>query len=419
MSVDDQLESATPEEIQQEQMAYAVRTERMASLWRKHDVDQARATACPQQFYVDLTEQSPVVYDEDEDVYQLLKMEDILFVNRHPETEQNAKFLGSTRPAIPLGLDGAPHRKYRKLLDPVFAPKQVAPLAEPVRQLANDLIDGFIERGTADAYHDWAEPLPSTVFLTILGLPSDELSDFIRFKNLILGNEELQRIPPDEQVARRIEAVMWIHSYFNSALDDREASGEPGDDLIGMLLTTEVDGDRLTREDIVDILGLLVIAGLDTVAASLACFLSYFARHPEDRARVVADPSLWPSAVEELMRFESPVTDGGRILNAEMTLPSGTTLPEGSLVGVSWSAANLDPDAFPSPMEVDLERAPNRHIGFASGFHRCLGSHLARMEMVIAMEVWHERIPDYRIEDGVELVYSGNPRAPHRLPLVW
>ena len=162
-----------------------------------------------------------------------------------------------------------------------------------------------------------------------------------------------------------------------------------------------------------------MIAGLDTVAASLACFLSYFSRYPEQRAKLLADPALWPGAIEELMRYESPVTDGGRVALTDMDLPSGEHVQAGTRMSVCWHAADLDPDFFPRPLTVDFERSPNKHIGFASGWHRCLGSHLARMEMVTAMEVWHERIPDYRIKDGVELVYSGNPRAPHHFPLVW
>jgi cytochrome P450 len=162
-----------------------------------------------------------------------------------------------------------------------------------------------------------------------------------------------------------------------------------------------------------------MIAGLDTVAASLACFLSYLARHPEQRARLLAEPTLWRSAVEELMRFESPVTEGFRVATADITLPSGTLVPAGSWIHVSWSAADLDPDVFPDPLTVDFERNPNPHIGFASGYHRCLGSHLARMEMVTALQAWHARIPEYRIADDYEMVYTGNPRAPHNLTLTW
>lgn len=378
----------------------------------------ARSSADPQPFYVELMTSSPVL-EHGDGLVTLLQMDDVLYVNKHRGVEQASKFLGSNRPAIPLGLDGPEHTKYRRLLDPVFAARRVAPLAEQVRTLAHQMIDGFVDRHEVEAYREWCEPLPSQIFLSILGLPTEDLPGFLHFKELVLGNESLRREPPEVAAARRMEAVDWIQAYFNRALDEREGRGEPGDDMLGWLLTTEVQGQRLSREEILDILGLLMIAGLDTVAASLACFLSYLARHPEDRERLVADPSLWPSAVEELMRFESPVTDGGRFAREDLELPSGTSIPAGTLMTVSWSAANLDGRHFPDPLNVDLTRAPNSHIGFASGFHRCLGSHLARMEMVVAMEVWHERIPNYAIKPGTTLVYSGNPRAPHTFPLVW
>jgi cytochrome P450 len=378
----------------------------------------ARATAEPQALYVELAQKCPVAANPN-GTRIVLTMDDILYVNKHRGVEQASKFLGSNRPAIPLGLDGPEHTKYRRLLDPVFTAKRVAPLADQVRALANEMIDRFIDRHEVDVYHEWCEPLPSQIFLSIMGLPMEDLPGFLNFKELTLGNEQLQRDPPEVAAAKRAEAVEWIQGYFNRSLDEREARGDAGDDMLGWLLTAQAGGDKLTRDDIHDILGLLIIAGLDTVAASLACFLSYFARHPEQRAQVVADPARWPRAVEELMRFESPVTDGGRIALEDLELPSGTKVPAGSLMVMSWSAADVDPKYFADPLTVDLDRTPNPHIGFASGFHRCLGSHLARMEMVVAMAVWHERIPDYRIKPGVELAYSGNPRAPHTFPLVW
>jgi cytochrome P450 len=378
----------------------------------------ARATAEPQTLYVELAQKCPVV-EKPNGTRIVLTMEDILYVNKHRSVVQASKYLGSNRPAIPLGLDGPEHTKYRRLLDPVFTAKRVAPLAPQVRGLANQMIDSFIDDHRVDVYRNWCEPLPSQIFLSIMGLPMEDLPGFLHFKELTLGNEQLQRDPPEVAAAKREEAVQWIQDYFNRSLDEREASGKPGDDMLGWLLTAEAGSERLTRDDIHDILGLLIIAGLDTVAASLACFLSYFARHPDQRAKMIADPSGWPRAVEELMRFESPVTDGGRIAVDDLELPSGTKIPAGTTMVMSWSAADLDPRYFPDPLRVDLDRSPNPHIGFASGFHRCLGSHLARMEMVVAMEVWHERIPDYRIESGVNLAYSGNPRAPHTLPLVW
>jgi cytochrome P450 len=390
----------------------------MATAWAEPREAAARASAEPQQMYLDLAASCPVK-QVDEETYVLTTMADVLYVTKHHEVEQGSKYLGSDRPAIPLGLDGADHRKYRHLLDPVFTAKRVEPLAEQVRKVADELIDGFLADGHVDAYLRWCEPLPSTVFLAIMGLPMEDLRDFLHFKDLTLGNAELGDIDADARLAKRTEAVTWIHTYFNDDLDRRDKESEPRDDMIGWLLTAEVDGERLSRQDMLDILGLLMIAGLDTVAASLACFLSYFARHPEERRSLVRRPELIRSAIEELMRFESPVVDGFRIANADLTLPSGAEIPRGSWMLVSWSAANLDPAVFPNPLEVDFERRPNPHIGFASGFHRCLGSHLARMEMRVALEAWHARIPDYALPAGAALTYSGNPRAPHSLPLTW
>jgi cytochrome P450 len=378
----------------------------------------ARASAEPQPMYVERAATCPVI-DNPNGTITLLRMEDILAVNRSHDVEQASKYLGSNRKAIPLGLDGPEHTKYRRLLDPVFTARRIAGLEPNIRKLANELIDGFIDDGEANVNVRWCQPLPSTIFISILGLPLEDLESFMRFKNMTLGIGIPRDATPEQRMVLRNEAVEWLQSYFNDSLDARDASGDPGDDMIGWLMTTEVEGERLTRENILDILGLLMIAGLDTVAASLACMLSYFARHADDRARLLADPSMWPDVVEELMRFESPVTDGGRIALTDLVLPSGARIPAGTTMNISWSAANVDPDYFPDPLTVDFARKPNPHIAFASGFHRCLGSHLARMELRVALEAFHRRIPDYEIKPGVELEYSGNPRTPLDLPLVW
>jgi cytochrome P450 len=381
------------------------------------EIAAAVADAAPQPVFASLVTKCPV-RDLGNATYALARVDDLRYVNTHPAVEQGLKFLGSDRPAIPLGLDGPEHRRYRRLLDPVFAPKRVAPLAGQVRQIANDLIDTFADTGSVDAYAAWCQPLPSTMFLSIMGLPMDQLDNFIHFKNLSLGIGD-PGMPMEERMARRAEAVTWIQDYFGADLDAREHEAAPRDDMIGWLLTAEVEGYRLTRSDILDILGLLMIAGLDTVTSSLACFLSYLARNPDHRAQLMADPALTRGAVEELMRFESPVTEGTRMTREDLVLPSGATISAGSWIYMSWSAANLDPAVFPDPLTVDFTRKPNPHLGFASGVHRCLGSHLARMEMEVALKAWHERIPDYSIAPGETLIYTGNPRAPHRLPLVW
>jgi cytochrome P450 len=322
--------------------------------------------------------------------------------------------LGGHHVAIPLELNGAEHTKWRKILDPVFAPKRIAVLEPRIRARANELIDAFVDRGEADVYQEWCDPLPSSIFLSIMGIPATEREHFVSFKNVIISENPFE--PPS--AAERDAAFTDCEAWFAAEFDRRERTGEYGDDLIGWLLQTEVDGRPITRDELHGICNLLMIAGLDTVAASLSCILAHLARNPERRVQLLESPGAWPSAIEELMRYESPVTQGFRHVVEDVELPSGT-MTAGTNAIVWWAAANVDPEAFDEPMEIRLDRSPNAHICFAAGWHRCLGSHLARMELRAALDEWHRRIPDYRIADGAELTYSVNPRAPHHLPLVW
>ncbi len=322
--------------------------------------------------------------------------------------------LGGHHVAIPLELNGAEHTKWRKLLDPVFAPRRLAALEPRIRERANELTDRFIDRGQADVYAEWCDPLPSSIFLSIMGIPLSERDHFVAFKNVILSENPLARSSPEERHAAFTDCEAWFAAEF----DRREHSGDYGDDLIGWLLNTRVDGRRINRDELHGICNLLMIAGLDTVAASLSCILAHLARNPDRRHHLLENPSLWPGAIEELMRFESPVTQGFRHVVEDVELPGGT-MTAGTNAILWWAAANVDPEAFEDPLSIQLDRTPNAHICFASGWHRCLGSHLARLELRIAMDVWHSRIPDYWIPEGVELSYSVNPRAPHHLPLAW
>jgi cytochrome P450 len=184
-------------------------------------------------------------------------------------------------------------------------------------------------------------------------------------------------------------------------------------------MTSEVDGHRLTRENILDILYLLMIAGLDTVASSFSCIIAWLAQHPEERRELTADRTRWALALEELMRFESPVFVGTRLATKDVEI-NGRAFTAGTTFIVSWAAANLDPAAFEDAQTVKLDRSPNKHIAFASGMHRCLGSHLARLELRTALQRLHERIPDYRIDPDDEMVYETvGVRGAKRLPIVW
>jgi cytochrome P450 len=345
------------------------------------------------------------------------RMGDLLALNKSRDVlggGHSGPGLGSRRALIPLDLDGPEHTKWRKVLDPMFTPRKVAVFEPRVRARAEELLLTFKDNGQANVYSQWCEPLPSSIFLSILGIPSSELEHFLGFKNTILSGG--REIPATKE--ERDAASDDLEDWFNAEYDRRERANDKGEDVLGWMMDLEVDGRPINREELLSISHLLMIAGLDTVAASLACILSYLARHPDERKRILEDPALWPSAIEELMRFESPVTGGSRKALADVQLESGT-VSAGTVCAVSWSAANLDPEFFEDPLTVDLARNHNPHIAFANGWHRCLGSHLARMELRAALDVWHQHVPDYEIAPGVELRYRGNPRTPHNLDLVW
>jgi cytochrome P450 len=393
---------------------------RLAADFFDPELAQARHTATPQEAYVRAAARTPVRHNDDGSV-TVMRMADVNSLNRHKQVLGNGHSGGGIgavrRRLIPLDLDGPEHRKYRKLMDPLFTVKKLAHLESAIRAQADALIDRFIEDGEADVYGLWCEPLPSSIFLSLMGIPQSDLDDFLSFKNAQL-HPDLDK-PVDEVFADMKAAAERCYGYFEQVIDERQRRADPGDDLIGWCLRAEVDGHRLTREDILDITYLLMIAGLDTVAASLACILCYLARHPDQRRWILADRSRWPAALEELMRFESPVTEGSRMPTVDVEL-AGEKIPAGTVCHISWASANLDPEVFPDPLRVNLERSPNPHIAFASGFHRCLGSHLARLELRAALDQLHSRIPDYRLAVPVdELHFSGNPRTPEKLPLSW
>jgi cytochrome P450 len=331
-------------------------------------------------------------------------------------SNMSAVDLQNIRPLIPLQIDPPDHKTYRKVLDPLFAPKRMALLEEPIAALADDLIDRFEGRDEIDFAAEFSIPLPSQVFLTLLGLPLDELPRFLAMKDGIIRPDTVtgeDRFHP-EAVAHQRATALSIYDYFDTVLDERAV--EPRDDLLTTFLATEVDGRPITRHEILDICFLFLIAGLDTVTASLDCFFAYLAEHPEQRRRLVEDPDVIPSAVEELLRWETPVMGVIRVATEDTEL-GGCPIRAGQHVSVLLGSANTDDDEFGDGDEVRLDRDPNRHLAFGGGVHRCLGSHLARQELRVALRVWHRRIPDYSIAPGAQLQYTTGIRSVDRFPM--
>jgi cytochrome P450 len=339
---------------------------------------------------------------------------------RHPEiysSSMDAVDLQNVRPMIPLQIDPPEHKKYRKILDPLFAPKQMAPLEEPVTKLVNDLIDGFEGQDEIDFATQFSVPFPSLTFLTLLGLPLEELPTFLKMKDGIIRPNYVTGKPfgSPEAVTYQRETALSVYDYFDAVLDEREADGR--DDLLTRFLHTEVDGEQLTRHDILDICFLFLIAGLDTVTSSLDCFYAFLAQHPEHRQQIVDDPAVIPHAVEELLRWETPVMGIARVAVQDSEI-GGCPVKKGDSVMPLLASANCDEAEMPDADQVRFDREGNRHLAFGGGVHRCLGSHLARLELRVAMREWHRRIPVYSVKPGHDLVYTGGIRSIEHFPMV-
>jgi len=375
----------------------------------------AAAGAEPHGLYRGLREGCPVLRTGGQGGVILSRHDDVLFALRHPEifSSVDSVEIGNERPLIPLQIDPPEHVKYRKLLDPVFSRTRMLKLEPEVRKLASELCGRFAAGGSCDFHKQFAEPLPSTVFLRMLGLPLSRLDYFLELKDGIIRPQELGAT--DHERARA-EAGQKIYALFEEALDARAAA--PTEDLLSWMMGEEVDGEKLTRQQILDICYLLLIAGLDTVTASLDTFVAYLAQHPDRRRMAVERPEMLDGIVEELLRHETPVIAVPRVVAKEVTL-SGVTLQPGEKVTLLLGSANADEAGFPQPDEVDFERRPNRHLAFGGGPHRCLGSHLARMELRAALHEFHKLVPVYSLPEGTQLSYSIGIRQVDPLPLVF
>ena len=351
----------------------------------------------------------------------LTKRVDVEQVLRHPEifsSNIDAVDLKNLRPLIPLQIDPPDHRKFRRLLDPIFSPRKVAVLEEKLTRGVNELIDKFIDRGTVDFAEEFSIPFPTRVFLELLGLPVEELPSFLAMKSGIIRPNIVTGRPYGSREAQEHQqkTADSIYEYFSKVLVEREADRR--DDILSSFLDATVDGHRLTHEDIVDICFLFLIAGLDTVTATLDCMFGYLANHPEQRKQIAENPSIIPTAVEELLRWETPVMGIVRVAVKDAEV-GGCPVRKDDRVMVMLGSVNTDEADLADADVVRFDRSENRHLAFGGGVHRCLGSNLARLELRVAVREWHRRIPDYQVADGHELVYTPSIRSIGYFPMVF
>jgi cytochrome P450 len=276
----------------------------------------------------------------------------------------------------------------------MFAPQRMQELEASLTSLVNELIDAFVDDDEIDFAKQFSMPFPSHVFLTLFGLPLDELPRFIAMKDGIIRPDQVVGEPrghPETDSFQQATADE-VYAYFEQLIAERATVRR--DDLIGRLLDADGDGDRLGLDEIVDICFLFLIAGLDTVSASLDCFFGYLGRNPAARRHVVAHPDAIPDIIEELLRWETPVMAVSRVATRD-TEVGGCPVAAGEPVMALLGAANLDDAEFQEAGDVRFDRDVNRHLAFGGGIHRCLGSHLARLELRVAVREWHRRLPEF------------------------
>jgi cytochrome P450 len=340
-------------------------------------------------------------------------------VFRHPELYSSKwPSIGNVRPMIPINNDPPEHRHYRRFLDPLFAPKAIMHLNEQITEITNRRIDAFVDRGWCHFDGEFAVPMPSEVFLTLMGMPMDDLEELLVLKDGILRPGYREGVTDMAQMVGIQHATgTRVYDYFQRVIDDRRAHPEK-QDLMQAMLTAEVDGVRMTDEEVLDVCFLMLIAGLDTITNSLTLFYHQFVQRPDLRQQLVADPSLVPNAVEELLRWETPTPAVPRVVTTDAAV-QGCPVFKGEMLQVDLGAADTDPAFRADAGELRFDRDVNPHYAFSGGVHRCLGSYLARQELRIALTEWHRRIPDYRLMADHEPIWPPGLRSVENIYLEW
>ncbi|MFS2291352.1 MAG: cytochrome P450 [Actinomadura sp.] len=315
-------------------------------------------------------------------------------VFKNPETyssERAFDTLGSPVPLVPIAFDPPDHTRYRRLLQPFFTPRAAASVEDTVRGQVAALIDGIVEKGSCDAVADLARPVPAKVFLDLFGLPQEDLDRLLVWREVIIRMADLSGA--GEQPPEAMQSAAELFSYVSDHVAECRA-GRAG----GLLRDLFEGDDPFTDQEAIGLCFFFVLAGVDSVTNALSLMFAKLASRPALRRRLADDPSIIPAAVEEMLRIDPANAVVPRVTTRDVVL-EGVSIPAGSTVSVAVGAANRDPADLENPDEFDPQRDYN-NLTWGSGPHRCLGIHLARMELRVVLEEWHRRIPEYELAPG-------------------
>lgn len=379
----------------------------------------------PHATYRTLREECPVAHtDNYGGFYVMTKFADISEVLHDPAgfsswPADTPATPGHNRPLIPLEVDAPDHRRYRMIVDPIFRPNAIAHIADFVRSYAIELVDTMLETREFDFMTAFAQPFPSAVFLKLVGLDftveqRDQLCEWAGTILHTTTTGEATHGDTAAQVKVRLENGKALHNFIKGLVKERTEN--PGEDIISTLIKAELPGARkLSYHEILNFAYVLVLAGLDTVTTAIGFSFMHLARRPDLQDRLAADPSLIPGAVEELLRYE-PIVHASRTV-MERRVIRGVELLPGDRVVVPLASAHRDEETFADADEIVIDRKVDPSMVFGAGPHRCVGSHLARLEMRIAFEEILRRIPKFSLRPGAELTaFGGQTRSLATLP---
>ncbi len=373
--------------------------------------------AAPHAFMAGLHGRLPPIFfstsEHGPNAWMLTKYDDAYFVLRHPEIFTTAGATPFPRDPdnyfyfIPLEIDPPDHRKYRNILDPMLSPQAVRKLEDKIRLLTNALIDDFIDKGECEFTTEFGRPLPVSVFLDLMGLPQDMRDTFVRWAMGLLHSQSREIAGQSMR-----ETVAYLETVI------AEKTIRPDDGAISAIVHGRAAGEPLDGREIFGFVFFLFIAGLDTVFATLNNIFVWLAQNPDRRREIAGDPGNLDAVVEELLRVFS-VTFSGRTLTQDYEL-RGVAMKKGDKITSILPTCNYDPDIFPNPREVNFHRTRKPTLAFAGGVHSCMGAHLARLELKIALTEFLRRIPEFRLKDEQSLEYwPGGVVGPKLVPLVW
>jgi cytochrome P450 len=368
----------------------------------------------PYAFYAKMRREQPIARDEKNGIWAAYRYEDVKPVlmdyrtfssdlrklQRTPVPEDGRPLRDNSL----IGCDPPRHKQLRDLVSKVFTPRAVASLEPRIAEIADELLDQAAHSPGMDFVCDFSDPLPVIVIAEMLGIPTKDRATFKRWSDDLIGESGgVEDVQSPTEIARRRASLAEMDEYFRQVIEQRRIN--PRDDLISGLVQAEIDGRQLTEDELLAFCDLLLIAGNVTTTNLLGNAVLCLSEHRDQLDRLRAIPTLLPSAIEEVLRFESPVQAISRITTTDVAI-RGQTIPSGALVIGFLGSANRDEAVFPEPEVFDVARDPNPNLAFGTGIHVCLGAPLARLESRVALRVLLERFPDWELSDPSAIEFT-------------